>query len=187
MNTTVSEPEVAEEAASKPGAHLAASRLQKGYSAEYVAGKLHLRVRIIELLEADDYLNMPEPVFIKGYIRAYAKLLGETPDPLLNSFNAIYQPDRKLEKALWQGRRETNKVEHAVRWLTGVFALLVLTAVVMWWYSNKDNERVFSAHVSQTEALSNKSEAEIRLTDLSKMRSLLSPSSPLQTQENEGG
>ena len=168
----------------KPGAQLAAQRIQKDYTTEYVAGKLHLRVRIIELLEADDYQNMPEPVFIKGYLRAYAKLLGVPSDPLLNSFNRLYSGERKLEKALWQSRRESNKAEHAVRWLTTIFAVAVLVAVAMWWQANKENEHVFPANLSQAgNPRTSQSETEIRLTDLSKMRSLLS-SAEL---EKEGG
>ena len=44
----------------------------------------------------------------------------------------------------------------------------------MWWYTNKDNERLFTASVKQEDASINKTETEIRLTDLSKMRSLIS-------------
>ncbi|MDP3562373.1 MAG: helix-turn-helix transcriptional regulator [Legionellaceae bacterium] len=159
----------------KPGAQLAAQRALMDYTPEYVASKLHLRVRIIELLEADDYQNMPEPVFIKGYIRAYAKLLGIPSEPLLDTFNRLYSGERKLEKALWQSRRETNKAEHVVRWLTTVFAVAVLVAVAMWWQANKENEHIFPANLKHAEVSShNQSETEIRLTDLSKMRSLLS-------------
>ncbi len=64
-----------------PGAQLAALREQHGYTAEYVASKLHLRVCMIERLEADDYQDMPEPVFIKGYLRAYAHLPGAPVPP----------------------------------------------------------------------------------------------------------
>lgn len=173
MNTQVTLDE-AEEYQEKPGAQLALVRVQKGYSTEYVAGKLHLRVRIIELLEADDYANMAEPVFIKGYLRAYAKLLDVPHQPLLDTFNRYNTPDRKLDKALWQSRRETNKAEHAVRWLTGVFAVVVLIAVAMWWQTSKETEHTFPASVSVAEPAHNLSETEIRLTDLSKMRSLLS-------------
>jgi cytoskeleton protein RodZ len=181
MNTTVTMDEILEDSQGKPGAQLAAERMQQGYSTEYVAGKLHLRVRIIELLEDDDYNNLPEPVFIKGYIRAYAKLLNVAPDPFLDDFNIIYKPKAVPERALWQSRRETNKAEHAIRWLTGSFAVIVLAAVAMWWYTNKDNERLFPASVRQSEASPSKSETEIRLTDLSKMRSLLSSRSQLDS------
>ena len=174
MNTTLTSDELSDDIQAKPGAQLAAIRLQKGFTTDYVAGKLHLRVRIIELIEADDYHSLPEPVFIKGYFRAYAKLLNVAPTPLLETFNSIYKSEPVAERTLWQSRRETNKAEHAIRWLTGSFAVLVLAAVAMWWYTNKDNERLFPATVSRAETSTSKSETEIRLTDLSKMRSLLS-------------
>ena len=144
-----------------------------------------MRVRLIELLEADDYQNMPEPVFIKGYLRGYAKLLGLASAPLLEMFNELYTNERKPEKALWQSRRETNKAEHAIRWLTGGFAVIVLVAVAMWWHTNKENEQLFPANVSHADIDTNKSETEIRLTDLSKMRSLLSSRNQNQLETTE--
>jgi cytoskeleton protein RodZ len=170
----------------KPGAQLAAIRNQQGYSTEYIAEKLHLRVKIIELLEADTYHSMPEPVFIKGYLRAYAKLLNVQADPLLEMFNNSYKIEQKSEKALWQSRREPNKAEHAIRWVTGIFAIIVLSAVTMWWYTNKDNEQLLPSSITRVDTSVNKSESEIRLTDLSKMRSLLSSHNQMDVGENEG-
>jgi cytoskeleton protein RodZ len=174
MTTTIATDLGKEYMHDKPGAQLAEIREQKGYSAEYVAGKLHLRVRIIELLEADDYQSMPEPVFIKGYLRAYAKLLDVLPDPFVENFNRNYSGERKIERALWQGRRQTHKAEHTVRWVTSFLAVAVLIAVMMWWNKNKEAEALFPVTVSQLEVTPNASETEIRLTDLSKMRSVLS-------------
>lgn len=177
MNTTLIMDELVDNHKIKPGTHLAALRKERGYSQDYIAGKLHLRVRIIELLEADDYHHMPEPVFIKGYIRGYAKLLDVPSEPLLAQFNGLYSSsEQKLDKALWQSRRETHRGEHAVRWFTIVLSIGALVAVAVWWYANKDNERLFSANsgqpTQQTTASANP-ESDIRLTDLSKMRSLL--------------
>ena len=188
MTTQITANEAEDSTQVKPGAQLANTRAQKSLTAEYVAGKLHLRVRVIQLLEADDYQNMPEPVFIKGYLRAYAKLLDIPHQPLLDLFNSQhFTPDRKLEKALWQSRRETNKAEHAVRWLTGVFAVVVLAAVAMWWQANKDTVHTFPTNVSVAEPAHNQSDTEIRLTDLSKMRSLLSSTGQDTLQEKQGG
>lgn len=133
MNTTIAMDEVHEDNYEKPGMQLARVREKKGYSQEYVAGKLHLRVRVIELLEEDNYQQMPEPVFIKGYLRAYAKLLGIPAEPLLATFNSLHTTERKPEKALWQSKRESNKGERAVRWLTGIIAIAALVAVGIWW------------------------------------------------------
>jgi len=187
MNTTQTMDEAEEQLDARPGAWLANLRVQQGYSPEYVAGKLHLRVKMIEMLEADEYQGMPEPVFIKGYIRAYAKLLGAAHEPLLEVFNRLYKVEHKSEKALWQSRRETNKAEHAIRWVTFFFAVVVLTAVAMWWYTNKENEQLFPSSISSIDSSSNKTETEIRLTDLSKMRSLLSSRPQVESVEKEGG
>ncbi len=187
MTTAVTTDEIEKSVQEMPGAQLASLRVEKGYTTEYVAGKLHLRVRIIELLEADDYPSLPEPVFIKGYINAYAKLLDYRSESLLEAFNNVYTiPERKTEHPLWQSRRETHKAEHAVRWLTTLFAIGVLIAVAVWWNKNKDNEHIFPENVSHNETQPNKSETEIRLTDLSKMRSLLSSTSQYSSVEKPG-
>lgn len=188
MNTTLVMDEESADSLGNPGAKLAAMRTKLGYSQEYVAGKLHLRVRLIELLEADEYDNLPETVFIKGYIRAYAKLVDINPEPLMQTFDRLHPSERKFEKALWQSQRETHKAEYAIRWLTGFFAIAVLVAVAVWWYSNKDNERLFPTNMTRADSTTaassvNKSENEIRLTDLSKMRSLLSPPAQSSTLE----
>ena len=191
MNTTITMDEIHNGNQEKPGMQLAKVREQKGYSQEYVAGKLHLRVRIIELLEADDYEQMPEPVFIKGYLRAYAKLLDIPSEPLLAIFNSIYSTERKLEKAaLWQGRREPNKSERAVRLLTGVIAAAAIVAVGFWWQKNKDNQQFLPSKTTQVvaEVTPGKNESEIRLTDLSKMRAVLTPTlSQIVPVESNGG
>ena len=188
MSTTSIMDEKVYRSEEQPGAVLAAARLDRGFTPEYVAGKLHLRVTLILLLESDEYEKMPEPVFIRGYLRAYAKLLGIPVEPLLKMYNNLEANDPKADRALWQSKRETNRAERAIRWLTGSFGLIVLVAVTMWWYSNKDNERLFSKNINQNEVSMNKSQTEIRLTDLSKMRSLLSSTHPEETQmlEKEG-
>lgn len=169
----------------KPGAQLAALRNHKGYTTEYVAGKLHLRVNLIELLEADDYEKMPEPVFIKGYFRGYAKLLDISPDPFIEAFNRCYKEEKKVERALWQSRRQPPKAENTIRWITIFFAIAVLISVATWWSNKEDQVSLHSpVTVSQVEVKENPSESEIRLTDLSKMRSLLSSVSQIVPVEN---
>lgn len=191
MNTTVTVDEIHNGNQEKPGLFLAGIREKRGFSQEYVAGKLHLRVRVIELLEADDYEQMPEPVFIKGYLRAYAKLVGTPPDPLLAMFNAICTTsERKLEKALWQGKRESNRSERAVRLLTGVITITAIIAVGIWWQKTKDSQQQVASNDSAVvaEASNPKVDSEIRLTDLSKMSSVLTPNdNPMVPMEISGG
>jgi cytoskeleton protein RodZ len=57
------------------GAKLKQAREQQGLSVDDVAASLKLLPRIIDSLESDNYQALPEPVFIKGYVRLYAELL----------------------------------------------------------------------------------------------------------------
>lgn len=61
---------------SLPGALLAAKRQAKGWSVEHVASQLKFAARQVVALEADNYNALPGPVIVRGFVRAYAKLLG---------------------------------------------------------------------------------------------------------------
>ncbi|MCZ7597367.1 MAG: helix-turn-helix domain-containing protein [Gammaproteobacteria bacterium] len=71
---TTDEPSLSSKAS--PGMILAAARDELKWSIEDVAANLNLRVSVIEALERDDYGDLPGPTFVRGYIRAYARLLG---------------------------------------------------------------------------------------------------------------
>lgn len=183
MTTTLILDESTQENDLTPGMILRQARETKGYGIDYVAGKLHLRLQVVELIEADDYDNMPEPVFIKGYLRAYANLVDQEPAPLLEMFKQIYKPAPTVtEKALWQSKKEINPAERAIKWITITFGLVVISAVAIWWYNS--SEHSFKQNNLNKAALAQKAESEIRLTDLSKMRSLLSQNNQYSSLES---
>ena len=50
-----------------------------------VALRLRLMQRQIEAIESDDFDSLGQPVFARGFVRNYARLLGLAPEPLLQS------------------------------------------------------------------------------------------------------
>ena len=58
------------------GAKLRKSRLEQHWSIEEIADNLNLSSEIIGALEAGDYSSLPEWTFVRGYLTAYARLLG---------------------------------------------------------------------------------------------------------------
>ncbi|MGC1181909.1 helix-turn-helix domain-containing protein [Legionella sp.] len=168
-----------------PGLQLASIREQRGYTIEFVANKLHLRARVIELLENNEFNSLPGPVFIKGYLRAYAKLLDVAPEPYLSVFNEHYVSEKKPERAaLWQqSKREQNKAEYVIRWFTILFALGVMVAVGIWWQKNQESQQ----QVFSEKKMDHDPTTEVRLTDISKMKSLLNPRPEMSPLEKIGG
>jgi cytoskeletal protein RodZ len=67
------------------GQKLRIAREQKKYSQREVARALNLSPHIIDAIEREDYMSLPEPVYVKGYIRNYAELLNIADDIMISS------------------------------------------------------------------------------------------------------
>jgi cytoskeleton protein RodZ len=74
------------------GAALLGERRRQGLSLGDVSRQLKLSVRQVEALERDDYSAYKGPVFIHGFIRNYAKLLGLDPEPLIRATDSMLNP-----------------------------------------------------------------------------------------------
>ena len=68
---------------SSPGAQLAALRQERGWTVEQVASQLNLAPRQVLAIESDDYASLPGMPIVRGFVRAYAKLLKVDAAPLL--------------------------------------------------------------------------------------------------------
>ena len=66
-----------------PGKTLAAQREAMGWTVEQVADQLKLAVRQVQSLEQGDYANLPPPAVVRGFVRAYAKVVKLDPAPLV--------------------------------------------------------------------------------------------------------
>jgi cytoskeleton protein RodZ len=76
----------AESAASaSPGRRLAAARAAQNLSAADVARQLKLSTWQVEALEAGQYHQLPGPIFVRGFIRNYARLVKLDPNELVQS------------------------------------------------------------------------------------------------------
>lgn len=66
-----------------PGKTLAAQREAMGWTVEQVADQLKLAVRQVIALEEGDYANLPGPAVVRGFVRAYAKVVKLDAAPLV--------------------------------------------------------------------------------------------------------
>lgn len=122
-----------------PGQYLAKVRESKGLTQEYVAGKLHLRTQVVHLLETDAYEDLPQHVFIQGYYRAYAKLLGIDPQPILAQYNQLRVPETKIERILRQRDREPSMRSIQLTFILAGLMVLMLIGAFAWWNHNQQN------------------------------------------------
>lgn len=79
----------ATETASAPGERLRRSREARQLTIEEVAARLRLSVAKIEALERGEVGDIVAPVFVAGYLRAYARLLGLQAEEIIAEFESL--------------------------------------------------------------------------------------------------
>lgn len=75
-----------------PGKTLAAQREAMGWTVEQVADQLKLAPRQVQALEQGDYANLPPPAVVRGFVRAYAKVVKLDAAPLVAQIALDSQP-----------------------------------------------------------------------------------------------
>ncbi len=65
------------------GARLSSARKKQQINLDAIADELHLRLEVLQALEAGDEAGLPSPAFTRGYVRSYARLVGVEADELL--------------------------------------------------------------------------------------------------------
>ena len=68
------------------GLHLQTLRMQKGISLETVSRETRISLDILRALEQEDYTSLPAEVYVKGFLRAYARTVGADGDALVQHY-----------------------------------------------------------------------------------------------------
>ena len=95
------------------GKKLSQAREGLGLSVGEVAERLKLSARQIEALEKDDYSNLPETVFVRGFLRSYARFLNLDETEVLTDLDAAL-PNKK-EDAKAEAGVQKAKVVYRIR------------------------------------------------------------------------
>jgi cytoskeleton protein RodZ len=128
-------PEVVAANRVNPGETLRQARESNGWSLAEVALKLNLTVNSLSNLEAGAFDKLPGHTFARGYIRAYAKLLGMDQTVLVQQFDQSTGTDSQGSNVHSLGRiEEPVRVSHTI---LRIVSLLLLVAVIgggfVWW------------------------------------------------------
>lgn len=128
-------PEVVAATRVNPGETLRQARESNGWSLAEVALKLNLTAASLGNLEAGAFDKLPGHTFARGYIRAYAKLLGMDQTVLVQQFDQYTGSDAQGSNVHSLGRiEEPVRVSHTI---LRIVSLLLLIAVIgggfVWW------------------------------------------------------
>jgi cytoskeleton protein RodZ len=123
-----------------PGEKLRQTRESQGLTLEDVAHKLFLsRQRLVDI-ERDDYSRVNSFIYIKGYLRNYAKLIGLDVDDIINRFNKLglqeEWPRGNTEIVVQhQGKVKMKKRRRGILWLDIIMVFAIILLAGLWWFT----------------------------------------------------
>jgi len=115
-------------------------REARGMTLESAASALRISRKYLHGIEEGDYSGWPERVFSSGYIRAYAKLLSQDPEPVLSEYyhlmdqrpveqQPVHAKPEWLERERQRGSRRTTYALAAV--------VVLLIGMILAWYGTR--------------------------------------------------
>lgn len=125
-----------------PGQQLKRERETQGLTREEIATSLNLRPAVIQGLEEDNYQEVPVAAYRRGYLRAYAHMLGIEDGPVLEAYRQQFgrdDADRKVTPV-----NISRPPSRLGTWLFRLVTVLVILGLIgltlLWWQSRGGNE-----------------------------------------------
>jgi len=117
------------------GERLRSARMACNLDMAKLAARIHLTSDVVEALERDDYSDMPARVFVRGYVRNYARAVNLPSESVLAQFDRQW-PEEDYQVHFDESPRLAADPHPQRRW-PGLVTWLVVMAVVgltlMWW------------------------------------------------------
>ncbi|MFW0094767.1 MAG: helix-turn-helix domain-containing protein [Coxiella endosymbiont of Haemaphysalis qinghaiensis] len=148
-----------------PGTLLREARQAKNLNHEEVAKQMHLSVQWVKNLEKDDYSKAPALIYVRGYLRAYARCVGLKPEEIMVTFDTLAL-NEEFERIK---AREEKPVKHqavpvisrstrmisrkTIRWITFLALVILVVLVGVWWQGKKHLMVQIQSVISQSQEL----------------------------------
>lgn len=118
------------------GERLRLAREAAALSVDDVAARLHMPARVVKSLEAEDWSRLGAPVFVRGQVRSYSRLLGLTTAPMMAALDVgPVEPSRLVSrthtpKAQWWAEQIGRRL---------VYIILTLSLAVPAWVATRQH------------------------------------------------
>lgn len=135
------------------GVLLRQARQEKGLTQVEVARQLNLRLAVIESIDGEHNGAGVEPTFLRGYVKAYAKLVGLNEATVLAAFDKQNGPFTYGTAPMQSFSKKTRQQANDT-WLKRISWLVLvglIASLVFWWWQDNQNRSAISNDVRQSE------------------------------------
>ena len=123
-----------------PGERLQAARIQQGLSLDDVASRMHLSISILEALEENDFEEITAPIFVKGYLRAYARIVSLSEDEMIEMYSQYYSEEDPPITSTSNMAPELTSTDARIKWTTYLVIIVLGALLAAWWWNKEQNQ-----------------------------------------------
>ncbi len=135
-----------------PGDRLQAARIEQGLSVEDVANRMHLSLSVLESIEENNFDDITAPIFVKGYLRAYARIVSLSEEEMIQQYIGFYSDEDPPINSTSNTSQEISADDVRVKWTTYIVILALCGLLAAWWWNeSQDRGDVVSLDVEQSE------------------------------------
>jgi len=122
-----------------PGERLQAARIQMGLSLADVASRMHLSANIVEAIEDNHFEEITAPIFVKGYLRAYARIVSLDEDDMIDQYIDFYSGEDPPISSISNVASELSVADARVKWTTYIVVLIIGVSLAAWLWNKEQN------------------------------------------------
>lgn len=108
------------------GETLITARRAKDITLEKISKDLHIKKEDLEALEKEQWQNLPEPAFVKGFVKSYAQYLDLDHNYVLALYRRAYDPKKNIYNHAPLRSANKGLFRNPVRFAQMAFVLLVI-------------------------------------------------------------
>lgn len=123
-----------------PGERLQAARIQKGLSVDDVASRMHLSNSILAAIEENNFEEITAPIFVKGYLRAYARIVSLDEDEMILQYSDYYSEEDPPISSTSNTIPELSVTDARIKWTTYLVILVLGVLLAAWWWNKQQND-----------------------------------------------
>ncbi|MEM7562374.1 MAG: RodZ family helix-turn-helix domain-containing protein [Pseudomonadota bacterium] len=132
-----------------PGERLQAARIEQGLSVKDVANRMHLSTAILESIEENNFDEITAPIFVKGYLRAYARIVSLNEDEMIQQYVDFYSNEDPPITSTSNMAPELTVTDARMKWMTYLVVIGIVALVVVWWWNKEANQTAASNSAQQ--------------------------------------
>ena len=117
------------------GGYLRNERESRGVPLEEIADNTKVNMRFLLALENNDYDQLPSEVFIKGFIRSYAKTIGGNADEMVAIYEESLDNKERTDQIRAEDKTIEGKEDHKKEILWAFFIVGLILLIILAFFS----------------------------------------------------